>query len=111
MALLYELLSAVLILGGAFFVLVGGIGIVRLPDFYTRLHAAGVTDTAGAGLLLLGLLLLGGFTLVTVKLLLILFFLVLTGPVASYALARAALDDPASPQPLLDDKEPPSSNS
>lgn len=111
MELLLPLLSGLLLLGGAFFVLVGGIGMLQLPDFYTRIHAAGVTDTAGAGLLLLGLMLLAGWTLVTVKLLLILFFLLLTGPVASYALARAALRDPASPQPLLDDKEPPSSTS
>jgi multicomponent Na+:H+ antiporter subunit G len=70
---------------------VGGIGFVRLPDFFTRLHAAGVTDTMGAGLILLGLMLQGGVSFVTVKLVLILVFLLFTSPTASHALAHAAL--------------------
>ena len=67
MSLLLDVVSALMLLGGAFFVTVGGIGVYRLPDFYTRLHGAGVTDTLGAGLILLGLSLQAGFSLATVK--------------------------------------------
>lgn len=85
-----EVISALMLLTGAFFVLVGGIGIFRLPDFYTRLHGAGVTDTLGAGLIILGLMLQAGFTLAAVKLLMILVFLFITGPTSCHALAQAA---------------------
>jgi multicomponent Na+:H+ antiporter subunit G len=81
-----------LLLAGAGFMLVGGIGILRLPDVYTRSHAAGMTDTLGAGLILIGLMLQGGFTLITVKLILILIFVLYTSPVATHALARACLN-------------------
>ena len=50
-----DLVSMVLLLAGSAFVLIGGIGVLRLPDFYTRIHGAGITDTLGAGLVLLGL--------------------------------------------------------
>jgi multicomponent Na+:H+ antiporter subunit G len=110
MTWLVDLLSGLALLAGVFFVIVGGVGMVRMPDFYTRLHAAGVTDTLGAGLILLGLMLQGGWTLITAKLLLILLFLWLTSPTAGHALVKAALSDPRNPRPLLD-KEPPSSKS
>ncbi len=83
--------SWVLILGGGGFVLIGGLGVIRLPDFFTRLHGAGVTDTMGAGLILLGLALQAGLTLTTIKLALIFGFFVLTSPTAVHALAKAAL--------------------
>lgn len=79
------------LLGGSFFLFVGGIGVLRLPDVFTRLHAAGVTDTLGAGLLTAGMCLQAGLTLVTAKLLLILIFLWFTGPISSHALAQSAL--------------------
>ncbi len=88
--LVLEGLSWVLILAGVFFMVVGSIGLLRMPDVYTRLHAAGMTDSIGAGLILLGLALQAGFTLISVRLLLIWAFLLLTNPVGSYALARAA---------------------
>ena len=69
---------------------IGGIGMLRLPDFYTRIHAAGITDTMGAWLMLVGLMFQAGWTLVTVKLLMLLFFLVATSPLATHALAKAA---------------------
>lgn len=94
-------LSGLALLAGVFFMLVGGAGLLRMPDFYTRMHAAGLIDTLGAGLVLLGLMVQGGWTLVTVKLLLILAFLWLTSPTASHALVRAALSDPGHPRPLL----------
>ena len=90
MSLLLDVVSALMLLGGAFFVTVGGIGVYRLPDFYTRLHGAGVTDTLGAGLILLGLSLQAGFSLATVKLLMILVFLWVTSPTSCHALAQAA---------------------
>jgi len=99
MALAVEVASWALLLAGAGFALVGGIGILRLPDLYTRMHAAGVTDTLGAGLILAGLMVQGGATMVTVKLILILIFLWLTSPTASYALGHAALT--AGLKPIL----------
>lgn len=91
MILLRDTLSWLLILGGGFFLVVGAIGVLRLPDFFTRQHAAGITDTMGAGLLLAGLMVQGGLTLVSVKLLLILVFLDFTSPTSTHALAQAAL--------------------
>jgi multicomponent Na+:H+ antiporter subunit G len=108
MAVLLDLLSWLALLGGVAFALIGGVGLLRMPDFYTRLHAAGITDTLGAGLILLGLMLQAGWTLVSVKLLLILAFMWFTGPIATHALARAALADPANPRPLLHEEPPPS---
>ena len=92
MGILLDALTWALILGGSFFAVVGGLGIIRMPDLYTRLHAAGVTDTMGAGLVLVGLMLYAGLSLVTVKLGMILVLLWLTSPVSTYALARAALN-------------------
>ena len=83
--------SAIVLLGSVFMV-IGALGVVRMPDVFTRLHAASVSDTFGVGLILIGLILVGGLTLVSVKLAFLLAFLFLTGPVATHAVARAALD-------------------
>ena len=83
--------SAILLLVGSVFTLIGSIGIVRMPDVFTRLHAAGITDTLGAVGVLLGLALKAGFSLLLVKVLLMLVFLLLLNPTACHALARAAL--------------------
>ncbi len=91
MTLLVDIASWILLLGGGFFLLVGGIGVLRLPDIFTRMHAAGITDTLGAGLVLLGLIVQAGFSGVSIKLVLIYGFLILTSPVATHALAKAAL--------------------
>ena len=104
MDLVLDILSWVCLLGGAIFLLIGAIGVLRFPDFYTRLHAVSVCDTLGAGLVLAGLMLQGGLTLVTVKLLLIFYFMIFTGPTAVHALAGAALQDKL--KPLVDDREP-----
>lgn len=98
MADLLHWASWTLLLLGSAFAIVGGIGIVRLPDFYTRLHGASVTDTMGAGLVTIGLMLQAGFSLVAAKLLLILLFLFFTGPTATHALAKAALGSGVKPQ-------------
>jgi len=77
--------------GGGFFCVVGAIGLLRMPDVYTRMHAASVIETLGAGLILLGLVLQAGFTLVAVKLLMLGLLIFLASPTATHALARAAL--------------------
>jgi multicomponent Na+:H+ antiporter subunit G len=91
LSLLADVLSWGFLLAGSFFAIVGGVGLIRFPDLFTRLHAAGVTDTGGAGLILVGLMFQGGLTLVSAKLLLILGFMWFSSPVSTYALARAAL--------------------
>lgn len=103
MGLVVNVLTWVCLLGGAIFLLVGAIGVLRFPDFYTRLHAVSVCDTMGAGLVLVGLMLQGGLSLVTVKLLLIFYFMIFTGPTAVHALAEAALQGKL--QPDLNDRE------
>lgn len=90
MSLLADLLSWVLLTAGAALGVLGGWGMRRFPDFYSRLHAAGTTDTLCAALFLLGLMFQAGFSLVSVKLLLIFLFLYFTSPTASHALAEAA---------------------
>jgi len=85
-----EVLSWVLIGAGSIFVIIGGVGILRLPDFYTRIHAAGITDTMGTWLILTGLMFQSGWNLVTAKLVFLLFFMVATSPLASHALAKSA---------------------
>jgi multicomponent Na+:H+ antiporter subunit G len=87
---LREFLSWACLLSGSGVVLITGFGILRLPTYYTRMHAASVTDTLGAGLILLGLALEAGFSLASLKLGMILLFLILTGPPAAHALAKAA---------------------
>ena len=91
MALVIDLLSWALLLSGGFFVVVGSLGLVRMPGFFTRVHAASITDTLGAGLIIGGLLLQSPHWLGAVKLVLIMVFMVLTGPTATHALAKAAL--------------------
>ena len=88
-----DVLSGVLLTAGTLFVLSGGVGLLRFPDFYLRIHAVGVTDSAGAGLILLGLLLRVSDWETAVRLLVILFFMVLTSPTATHALAHAARRD------------------
>jgi multicomponent Na+:H+ antiporter subunit G len=91
MTLLQNGLAVFLVLGGTFFMLVGSIGINRLPDFYTRAHASGKVDTLGILMFLSGLAVFQGFTLNAAKLLLIIAFVAATSPVASHALSRRAL--------------------
>lgn len=88
--LLLDILSWVLFIIGGSGVVIGALGIVRFPDFYTRLHAAGVTDTAGAELIILGMALQATSWLVVAKLAFIAVFLGLTSPVATHAIAHAA---------------------
>ncbi len=91
MAVIVDIVSWALILAGSFFIVVGGIGLVRLPDFYSRGHAAGMTDTLGAALVILGLMVEAGWSLNLGRLFFILAFLFFTSPTASHALGHAAL--------------------
>jgi len=106
MATVLDVLSWGLLLTGGFFCIVGGVGLLRMPDFFTRMHAAGVVETMGAGAILLGLLLQAGLTLVAAKLLMIGLLLLLTSPASTHALAKAALV--RGVQPLLESREDPS---
>ncbi|MCU0842445.1 MAG: monovalent cation/H(+) antiporter subunit G [Thiobacillaceae bacterium] len=91
MSLLLDLVSGLSLLAGAFFCVVGGVGLLRMPDFYTRMHAASLLETLGADLILFGLLLQAESVLVAVKLLMIGLLIFFASPTASHALARAAL--------------------
>ncbi|WP_435273677.1 monovalent cation/H(+) antiporter subunit G [Psychrobium sp. nBUS_13] len=88
--MILDILSSVLLISGAFFSVTGAIGLFRFPDFFTRVHAASVTDSVVTLLIVAGLMLRTDFDLVTVKLLIIAVFLLLTGPTASHALAKSA---------------------
>lgn len=83
--------SLILLAVGGAFVLIGGIGALRLPNLYTRMHAASLTESMATVLIFVGMMLQAGLTLASIKLLAIMLFLLLTGPTASYALANAAL--------------------
>ena len=83
-------LAIVLVLSGVFFLIMGGVGLLRFPDFYTRMHAAGKCDTLGVLLVLIGLALFEGLTLSSAKILLIAVFMFMTSPTATHAIARSA---------------------
>ena len=89
--LLIDIVSGVFLAIGSFFLVVGSLGLLRMPDVFTRMHATSVSDTMGAGFLILGMIVQAGFTLVTIKLLIILLIFFFTGPLATHALARGAL--------------------
>lgn len=93
-----EALSWLLISAGSAFCIVGALGMLRMPDLYTRMHAASVLDTLGAGLLLAGMILQAGLTLASVKLVIIGLLLFFTSPTATHALGRAALARSLQPQ-------------
>jgi len=89
--------SAVCLGIGSFFVIVGCLGLIRMPDRYTRMHAASVTDTLGAGLVLFGLLVQSGGILVAAKLVTLGLLIFFASPTATHALARAArMREPAA---------------
>jgi multicomponent Na+:H+ antiporter subunit G len=97
MTLAIEIASWGFILLGSFFTIVGAFGLVRMPEIFTRMHAASVTDTLGVGFLILGMGLQAGLGLVTLKLLFLLALFVFTGPVVTHALAQACLHEGIKP--------------
>lgn len=94
----FDILSMFFIFFGAFFLLVGSIGLIRLPDFFSRCHATGKADTLGIMLVIMGLVSHEGFTIISIKLLIILTFVGLTSPTATHALARAAFQFGVKPR-------------
>lgn len=91
MSAIRELLSFTLMVGGLFFFFVGTVGLIRLPDVLTRMHATTKCDTLGAGLIVLGVVLYLGFTFASLKALLILAFIWLTNPTAAHIIAKAVV--------------------
>ncbi len=107
MTLFVDGLSWVCLVVGGLFCVIGAIGLLRMPDFYTRMHAASVIETLGAGFILLGLLLQSGLSLVSVKLLIMGVLIFFASPTATHALARAAMVRGQKPL-LAPEEEPPS---
>ena len=98
MDMVADILSWICLIAGSVFCLIGAVGMIRLPDVFARMHGAGIIDTLGAGLLLIGMMFQGGFTLVTVKLIMIVVFILFTSPTTTHALARAALNGGVMPR-------------
>ena len=91
------ILSVLFILAGTFFFFSGTIGLLRFPDFYTRMHATGKCDTLGALFSLTGIALYTGFSLTSMKILLIAVLVFFTSPTATHALLRGAFDSQVKP--------------
>jgi multicomponent Na+:H+ antiporter subunit G len=89
--ILLDALSWFCLVVGGVFAVIGAVGMLRMPDLYTRMHAASLIETLGGGLILLGLALQAGFTLILAKLLIIGLLIFFTAPAGAHALARAAL--------------------
>jgi multicomponent Na+:H+ antiporter subunit G len=94
-----------LILAGAFLTVTGAAGLLRMPDVFTRMHAASVIDTLGFGFMILGMMLQAGLSLVTLKLLFLLALFFFVGPVVTHALAQACLHEGIRPV-LAEDRRP-----
>lgn len=94
---LYALII-ILLLGGLFFTFVSSVGVVKLPDVYTRAHMASETDTLGAGLTLLAVALAFGIQTQSILVLIILIFIFLTNPTAAHAIARSAFEQGIKPK-------------
>ena len=85
-----DILSGLCIAAGIVALITGSLGLIRLPDLFSRTHAVGMMDTAGVGFIILGLIIHEGFTLVSVKLALVGIFLFFTSPIATHAVAQVA---------------------
>ncbi|HIO39876.1 MAG TPA: monovalent cation/H(+) antiporter subunit G [Rhodospirillales bacterium] len=96
--MLLDILSWFFILAGSGFLVIGGVGLLRLPDVFTRMHAAGMVDTLALTLLIIGMAVQSGLSLVTVKLFLILLFMFFASPTSTHALAKASLDGGVKPK-------------
>ena len=103
MTLLIDALSWVCLAAGGLFCVIGAAGLLRMPEFYTRMHAASVIETLGAGLILAGLALQAGVTLVAAKLVIVGLLIFFASPTATHALARAAMA--RGLKPMLSGKE------
>ena len=95
--MLVLIFSGLFIACGVAALLIGSLGLLRLPDVYCRIHAVGMIDTAGAGFIILGMIIHEGFTLVTVKLVLVGVFMFFTSPIATHAVAQVAFKSKVVP--------------
>lgn len=102
---LYTAVIAVLLLGGVFFTFVSAVGLLRLPDIYSRSHLATETDTLGAGLTLAAVALALGWQSQTIITVLLLIFIFIANPTAAHAIARAALEDDIEPEGRIKDSD------
>lgn len=100
---LADLVVAVLLVAGEFFTLTAAIGLVRLPDLYTRMHAASKAGVAGSSLLMVASGLHSGDGAVLLRVLLGVLFFVLGAPVAAHLIARAAFRAGLSPPRVRND--------
>ncbi len=105
MGLMIDIASWTLFIGGSVFLLIGAIGLIRLPDMFSRMHGAGIIDTLGVVMLFAGMILQAGMTMVSIKILLIILFLMFTLPTATHALARTALAAGLKPLSVDDDTD------
>jgi multicomponent Na+:H+ antiporter subunit G len=92
-----HIVSMIFIICGTFFLLTGTIGLLRLPDFYTRMHATGKCDTLGSLLILLGIAVYLGPSLESIKIILIMVFVFLTSPTSTHSIGKAAFDNKLAP--------------
>ncbi len=106
MSAVFDVVSWLCLTAGGLFCLVGGVGMLRMPDFYTRLHAASVIETLGGGLILLGLLLQAGLSLVSIKLVFVGLLVFFASPTATHALAKAAMERGLRPLLASEEGEP-----
>lgn len=97
MAQTIDVLSWILLMSGSALLLIGGIGLIRFPDFYSRVQAAGLTDTLCSICILIGLMLQADSVPLAAKILFTLLFLLFTGPTAAHALAKTAHHDGLRP--------------
>ena len=98
-----HIIASFFVISGSIAIVIGLIGVYRMPDFYTRLHAASVIDTLGTIFIIFGLVLFSGINIVSAKLILIMLFILITTPAAAHALAKSALH--GNLQPLLENEE------
>ena len=94
----FDALSWFFILAGSGFLVIGGVGLLRFPDVFTRMHAAGIVDTLALTFLIIGMAIQSGLSIVTVKLFLILLFMFFASPTITHALAKASLDGGVTPE-------------
>jgi len=92
-----DIIATALLIGGAFFMITGALGLLRLPDFYTRLHATGKCDTLGEVLIIVGCMVYQGWSFITIKLFFLMLFIFLANPVATHAIMKAAYNTGVKP--------------
>tara|TARA_B100001996_G_scaffold374456_1_gene353096 strand:+ start:2623 stop:2946 length:324 start_codon:yes stop_codon:yes gene_type:complete len=87
---IYDVLTICSLVIGVFFILTGSLGLLKLPDVFSRIHSAGMIDTAGAGFIILGMIFQSGISLATAKLVFIAIFIFFSSPVSSHVISNLA---------------------